>query len=183
MFEIGHAQYQTLMQKPAFVQKHPPQFLEDFGSVYQDHRHLAPFFTEFKAFADNPENPAIVLLIKKGGLFFSADWACDTYDKALFDFLIARLRNENELCLPSSEGLEAKMNTLFPGYKIDRQLRCEFHLDEERFRQLPDWRGQIPRRFSIEYYDTQSADFLKKQDRRYECWFPESKRFAFAALL
>ena len=182
MFEIDHAHYQALIQNPSFVQKHPPQFLEDFGSVYQDNRHLAPFFTEFKAFADDLENPAIIILVKKGGLSFSADWACDTYDKALFDFLIARFSENNELCLPSMEGFETKINALFSGYRIEHPIRYEFCLNEERFRQLPDWRGQTPRGFSIEYYDTQSTAFLKKHDRRYECWFPESKRFAFAAL-
>jgi len=183
MVELDYAHYRALMQDPSFVRKHSPQFLRDFGSVYRNNMHLAPFFKEFRAFADAPENPEANVLIGKGGMSVSANPACDTYDGALFSFLLSRYReNNNELCFSCMPGLEEKIEAMFSGYRIEHPIRREFRLNEASFRKLPNWRGRIPRGFSIAYYDIQSADFLKRHRRSDECWFPESKRFAFAAL-
>jgi len=116
MFELDYAHYRALMQNSSFVGKHPPQFLKDFGSIYQNNIHLAPFFKDFRAFADDPESPEAIVLIGKGGRFVSANPACDTYGEALFSFLLSRYReNNNGLCFSCTAGLEGKINALFVG--------------------------------------------------------------------
>lgn len=184
MNEIDHKHYLALVQNPNFTHKHNPQFLKDFGNVYRNNIHLSPFFRDIRAFADNPEAPEIIIIKKGENLFISANVACDAYDKALYEFLIGCYHEGNEVLWLniSPESLETKINTLFSDYKPERLIRYNFRLNKESFNKLPNWRTQIPSGFSVEYYDTQSVDFLKKHNRIYDCWFPESKRFAFVTL-
>lgn len=184
MIEIDHKHYLTLVQNTHFTHKHHPQFLKEFGDVYRNNINLSPFFRDIRAFADNPESPEIILIKKGENFSISGNAACDTYDKALYQFLVGCFHEGNEMLwlnIPT-ENLEAKISALFSDYNPERLIRYNFRLNKESFCKLPNWRTQIPAGFSVEYYDTQSLAFLKKHNRIYECWFPESKRFAFATL-
>jgi len=181
LIELDEGHYRVLMRNPSFAQKHSPQFLKELGNVYRSNIHLTPFFRDIRTFADNLESPGIVLITKGENVTISADAACDTYDQALLEFLTQAGHKTLWLSV-TSEGIAAKLSDLLCDYRPEQLTRCNYRLNEEAFRKLPDWRSLIPPRFSVAYYDTRSAEFLKRHRRSQECWFPESNRFAFVTL-
>ena len=184
MFVIDSQHYNALMQNINFTKKHQPQFLDEFDKVYRNNMHLAPFFTDIKAFADNPNNPEIIIIKKGTNLLLSANTACDTYDNMLREFLTGCFCEGNEaLWLHlSTESLKTKINVIFSDHNREDLNRYNFRLNIESFKKLPNWRTQIPNGFSIEYFDAYSIDFRKKHGKTDEAFFPESKRFAFVAI-
>ena len=183
MVELTQTQHRALMQNLEFVQKHTPEFIEEFTLVYGNNAHRLPFMKDYRAFADNPEHPEIII-VECGGLRISANPACGAYDKALAAFLRDRYqKNRKDLWVSlASEALAPKIIAIFSKQKTERLIRYNFRLDKEAFRALPDWRGLVPPGFSVKYFDTQSFEFLKKHGKTEDCWFPASKRFAFATL-
>ena len=183
MIEVYKKHHYDLMQCIEFINKHQPAFLRDFANVYKSNKHLLPFFKDIKAFADNLETPEIIIIQKGENLFISANENCDEYDNVLKEFMQKCFEKSNALWLNlSSEGLKPKINILFEKHNPENLVRYNFRLKEQAYSKLQNWRDKIPPGFSIEYYDANSVDFRKKHDRRDECWFPESNRFAFVAI-
>lgn len=184
MFEINRDHYQALIQDPKFTHNHQLRFLNDLGNVYRNNMHLSPFFRDISAFADNLEAPEIIVINRGGNLLISANAACNTYDKALFEFITSCLHKGNEMLWLhiSSESLKTKIIALFSAYTPESANRYNFRLNKESFNKLPNWRSQIPAGFSVKYFDTQPSDFRTKYGKTDEVFFPESKRFAFVAL-
>lgn len=183
MIELNKAQMKSLL--PLFTGQTPLelQFALEFQYAYYDEN---PFgsMPGIPVYADNAQNPNIVLIGSVGYLHLFGNAEQDESGNDLLDVINHLYANSDEKIFFNlySPNWEQKLDKLFSGYRKDTWTRYNYRLNKESFAPHRDWRSKIPAGYVMQYFDVSSDEFLDKHQKGRDFWFPASKRFGWALL-